>query len=401
MKQYENRNKEERQFIALDLVMRPEEYENVPLVEAEQMHFDEDYHTTLNADDLRRINMLPPYISMALPFLLSRVEVEAHRLLNKYTRGMDDDSFREQDARTPVIAHDHKLTVEEIEVLEIQQRMERAMGKTLIYAYEVRDAIKAHDALLRAASRDLVREKCFDDDDLTEEERDWLQLDKMLFPHIYTADELSRTGSGPLKTKDDRDVYVDLSTSLLQLAKLKGIVLPTKRVLAERSKAAFATKLKTHAQRIASAVDGDVWDEMRLRYDTGEEVFDYSWLCPFTREQVLDIGAAKDFDDVRSLMHGTSDDFAGQQTKKDIQYVWRLMKKYYVSDEDTHMGRMHLETLLGFDRGMQAMMPAIDEAASANIDEMNRLFDEESARLDREEQERHQRYPTTPHTHIF
>ena len=44
---------------------------------------------------------------------------------------------------------------------------------------------------------------------------------------IYTADELSRVGA--LKTKDDRDVYVDLSTSLLQLAKLKGIVLPTKR----------------------------------------------------------------------------------------------------------------------------------------------------------------------------
>ena len=47
----------------------------------------QDYHTNLNADDLRRINMLPPYISMALPFLHNRVEVEAHRLLNKYTRG--------------------------------------------------------------------------------------------------------------------------------------------------------------------------------------------------------------------------------------------------------------------------------------------------------------------------
>ena len=46
MKQYENRNKEERQFIALDLVMRPEEYENVPLMEAEQMHFDEVCMTT-------------------------------------------------------------------------------------------------------------------------------------------------------------------------------------------------------------------------------------------------------------------------------------------------------------------------------------------------------------------
>ena len=173
--------------------------------------------------------------------------------------------------------------------------------------------------------------------------------------------------------------------------------------MAERSKAAFATRLKTHAQKIASAVDGDVWDELRLRYDTGEEVFDYSWLCPFTRDQVLDIGSAKDFDDVRSLMQGAKDDFAGHQTKKDIQYVWRLMKKYYVSDEDTHMGRMHLETLLGFDRGMQAMLPAIDEAADENIDEMNRLFDEETERLEREqerERERHQRYHPDTHTYM-
>ena len=39
-----------------------------------------------------------------------------------------------------------------------------------------------------------------------------------------------------------------------------------------------------------------------MRYDNGEEVFDYSWVCPFTRDQLLEIGAIKDFDGVRQLM---------------------------------------------------------------------------------------------------
>ena len=74
-KNYEHRTKEERQFLALDMTLRPELYTDVPLMEAEQMQFDEDYHTDLNADDLARIERQDPCISVALPFLRSREEV--------------------------------------------------------------------------------------------------------------------------------------------------------------------------------------------------------------------------------------------------------------------------------------------------------------------------------------
>jgi len=230
-KDYEQRTKEERQFLALDLVMHPELFENVPLMEAEQMRFDEDYQTDLSAEDLARIDNLPHNVALALPYLPTRVEVEAHRLLNKYTRGLDDDTFRDADARTPVLPHDSvtPLSPEEAEALELVRRAEEATGKTFIYASEARAALRAHDALVRAASRDRIRQKCFDDDDLDDEERDWIQLDRMLSPWVFSADELLRKGS--LSTVDERDVYVDLSTMLMSTGKLKGIVVRPRRLL--------------------------------------------------------------------------------------------------------------------------------------------------------------------------
>lgn len=34
------------------------------------------------------------------------------------------------------------------------------------------------------------------------------------------------------------------------------------------------------------ARDGDIYDDLREREDASEVVFDYSWRCPFNREQV-------------------------------------------------------------------------------------------------------------------
>ena len=75
----------------------------MPLVEVEQMQFDEDYQTDLSLEDIQRIDKLPPMISTAMPFLHSRQEVECHRLLNKYYRSLDDDHYRDLDARSPTL----------------------------------------------------------------------------------------------------------------------------------------------------------------------------------------------------------------------------------------------------------------------------------------------------------
>ena len=83
--------------------MYSELYVDMPLVEAEQMQFDEDYQTYLSLEDIQRIDKLPPLISTAMPFLHSRQEVECHRLLNKYYRSLDDDHYRDKDARDPTL----------------------------------------------------------------------------------------------------------------------------------------------------------------------------------------------------------------------------------------------------------------------------------------------------------
>ena len=95
----------------------------------------------------------------------------------------------------------------------------------------------------------------FTDEDLIDDERDWIQLDKMLSPHAYTSDELLRGGS--LNSVEDRDVFVDLSTSILAVGKLKGIVNPTKRVLAERKKTGFEQRFLTKAQKLSEHLEGD------------------------------------------------------------------------------------------------------------------------------------------------
>jgi hypothetical protein len=127
---------------------------------------------------------------------------------------------------------------------------------------------------VRGARRDRVREKFFDDDDLEDEERDWLQIDRILAPHVFTADELSRMGAAAptldggdgVYDEQGRDAQVDLSTSILRLHKLKGIVQPTKRVLADRLRRGEEQRFKTVAQKRAEHKDGDVWEELRERY---------------------------------------------------------------------------------------------------------------------------------------
>lgn len=41
--------------------------------------------------------------------------------------------------------------------------------------------------------------------------------------------------------------------------------------------------------RIPINRDGDMYQEMRWRYENGEVVFDDYWKCPYTREQLFHI----------------------------------------------------------------------------------------------------------------
>jgi hypothetical protein len=52
------RNKEERMFIAMDMVMNPKAYANISLIEAEQMSVDEDYQCDISQYDLGNLFLI-------------------------------------------------------------------------------------------------------------------------------------------------------------------------------------------------------------------------------------------------------------------------------------------------------------------------------------------------------
>ena len=110
--------------------------------------------------------------------------------------------------------------------------------------------------------------------------------------------------------------------------------------------------------------------------DNGEEVFDYSWLCPFTAEQIVEIGALQEHDDVRKMV-ATAD----PRTATDIERTWRLMKRYHVSDADTLLGQLRLKALVGVDKAVEEQMPALEEALDENILELMRQFSAEARAL--------------------
>jgi hypothetical protein len=97
LKESEIRTKDERQFVGIDLIMNPDQYLHLSPIEAEQMSFDDDYQCHLSKTDLERIMKLPEAVNLALPFLHTIEEVNAHRLINMFYRQRDDNHFRNMD----------------------------------------------------------------------------------------------------------------------------------------------------------------------------------------------------------------------------------------------------------------------------------------------------------------
>jgi hypothetical protein len=62
VKTSELRTKQERQFVGIDIVIHPEAYAHISLIEAEQMQFDKDYQCNLAKSDLERIEKLPEQV---------------------------------------------------------------------------------------------------------------------------------------------------------------------------------------------------------------------------------------------------------------------------------------------------------------------------------------------------
>lgn len=148
------RTKEDRKFIAIDLILHPEEYLEINVTEAEEMQFDPDYQCELKKSDLERIEKLPELIALAMPFLHSKSEVSVHRLMNIYYRDKDDAYYEKKDFLSYGIIENEKMS----SILSVSSTEEKmSLTSANISPTDMSNAEIIHEILIKESRRDRVR----------------------------------------------------------------------------------------------------------------------------------------------------------------------------------------------------------------------------------------------------
>lgn len=336
LKDPELRTKDERKYLGLDMILNPEGYIHLTSLEIEQMKFDKDYHCDLSASDLKRIRDLPEQIQLALPFLNTDVEVDCHRLFNKFFRSKDEAHFRMLDFMSEGVSPckdtsnntDDSRSVGSVSIAGshssvVESEVEKVLGVT---SKDMHEAEIIHDILVKESRRDRVR-GLGEGEEMTQEEREWLQLDRILSPHLFEPEEKI-----PIEVQE-RNIEVDLSTSVVKVKKLKNVTHPK-----EELKPPIINRIH----------EGDIHDQLRERYVNGEIVFDFSWRCPFTRDELLKLRSS-----------------TAEPTTDDQRKVIYLMEKYYVDDNESILGHSRLMALSKVTHEIFSGIERIDRLAEA------------------------------------
>ena len=342
-KDFEVRTKDERRFVGIDLVLNPEAYLHVSMVEAEQMRFDEDYQCELSKADIQRIQSLPQKINLALPFLHTHEEIEAHRLLNSFVRDYDDKYFKTMDFL-------YEETPTEVQDALSKRVLEDDSGSKInIVSGDMREAEIVHDILVKESRRDRIR-SLGAGDELSEDEENWCQIDKIINPELYFYIDNS------VVDVHDRTIERDLSTNSAILQKNKRVVdLENEQELHKRSRSdplAFKD----------SASDGNKYQELRWFHDESSEkeaAFNDKWNCPFTKDEILSIRKQK------------LSDIIGEDALK----VRQLLDKFYVSNDESVLGNLRLKSLLDASSTIVSFLKTSDQEAQI---ESNMRLDERS-----------------------
>jgi hypothetical protein len=261
------------------------------------MQFDVLYTSDLSKSDLLRIMKLPEKVSLALPFLHTATEVNAHLLINKFYRDMDpeffvrQDYFSEADGFDPHAQEGHEVGGSGFGLTK--QALDEAEG--------------VYDSLVREARRDRLRARTHGEG-LTSDERDWLVIDRILAPDMYADYEL-----------DDemgmKDSMFELTASTNPDIRVQGVT-------------QFSQPKTSPSRPKISNADGDKYQDLRVRCEDGEEIFEEDgWKCPFDRNGILAL---------RGSGHGVADDEARVQ---------RLLELYYVDDNESVVGHQRLATM--------------------------------------------------------
>ncbi|CAM9506461.1 unnamed protein product [Ectocarpus fasciculatus] len=107
------RSLEEKQWVALDILINADLYTALSVVEKEELQLNDEYKTELTREDVARILGLPHEIQLALPQMKSAAEIDAHKLLTTYTLEHGDAEF----AKANEQSQDHLFLAPEVKPL--------------------------------------------------------------------------------------------------------------------------------------------------------------------------------------------------------------------------------------------------------------------------------------------
>ena len=309
VKELEARSFDEKKIIAIDALLRPDAYGDISTKEAEEMQYDPLYTSDLSKVDAERILRLPEKVSLALPFLHTQSEIDAHRLINKFYRGKDTYSFEREDFFSEGDFPD------ENESVGVHQGQ-------IFSKKQVEDAESMHEMILRESRRDRIRARK-GSGDLTAEERDWLEVDRILCPDLYADEEEEAR-------PDQLSPAFELTASLLPLSGPKfGVI-------------------STAPTRIPGSqyIEGDKYAELRTHNEEGADTFTEVWRCLYSRDEVLAIRSRVLEDDA----------------SPDLRRVKHLLDKYFVSEEESLWGHQRLQMMKIVTSEIRSILQRVDEA---------------------------------------
>jgi hypothetical protein len=314
----ELRDKKERQFVGIDLVLYPDEYSHLSATQFEEMKFDPSYQCLLEQPALERIKKLPGQLALAMPFLSTVDEIHAHRLINFYYREKGEDYYKKADYFSSEPEEDFNASVDTSKTGDSSLMSISSLKDNAIYltAKEMHEAEIVHDILVKESLRNALRASG-PGENISMEEKQYIAMDKILSPELYSSGELAankREGS--------------LVKSYLENGKLNGADLN------------YNTFPKSN---IDPPKDGDKYDELREKYNNGELLTDFDDIkCPFSRDELMAI-RKMDIVDVQN------------DPNPEVMRCRVLLDKYYVHEDETLYGHRRL-------KGMQKISAELHSA---------------------------------------
>ena len=197
------------------------------------------------------------------------------------------------------------------------------------------------------------------DEHWEEDEKDWLQIDKLLSPHCFVVDpkkqaELDRRARALKDISSAEELQAFESKSLVNSVvprEIKGVIEASyddEYLHKLHSTDPEYPLLDNEGRMKNSNRDGDMYQEMRWRFENGEVVFETDWKCPFTRNEILQI---------RNIQIDLLPNEDARRTK-------RLLDHFYVDDNQTALGRARLQTLLEVTNSIREGLESIDGNSS-------------------------------------